>query len=264
MINRGRLIFRKSGVNARFFHPATDEYVLPNKLSPCTYTKDSPQFKILSHAIDNTVTKFGFSERAIIEAMKELKIENQSTMLSAIGSSNSPSFLHSSPSVMELLKFNLVLKRYRMIEGLDPLTMQQEELPSLESLLLKRLEMDIPIGKHISAFMSQLVIPGPFLLDSALPELHRLADDMIYFSNEKDHHDFAWYSKRLGVSSAYISSKLFMAQDNSCNYKETLQFAKDKLEKVMRLGDYYNNTEEYAWYVLLNSVNMVKSRMSRA
>ena len=96
--------------------------------------------------------------------------------------------------------------------------------------------MDKPVGEQLTDLMSQLAIPSGFLFETAIPELHRLSDDMIYFSNEKDHHDSAWYAKRLAVSSTYIGSQLFMAQDKSHDFHETFAFAKDKLHRVMRLA----------------------------
>ncbi|EDO17060.1 hypothetical protein Kpol_530p30 [Vanderwaltozyma polyspora DSM 70294] len=244
----------------RFYHPNPKEYVPQLTLPPLLYGKDSKQYKILSHSLDVSVPEFGFNERAIVNSINLLGYP--SSILSVIGSSNTPSFLHSSTALMELLKFNLVAKRYQLSEDI-PLDTPVEELPSLEDLLIKRLKMDVPIGPHLSQLIAQLSIPGPFLTDTSLPELHRLADDMIYFSSEKDHPDFAWYAKRMGVSTAYMSSKLFMAQDRSPGYVDTFEFAKDKLKRIMKLGDYYNNAEEYAWYVLMNSINMAKSKAAR-
>lgn len=245
----------------RLYHPNPIEHVKPIHIKPLTYGKESPQYKVLSLALQKFVPEHGFSERSIVESLNELGYP--SSMISSIGAPNSPSFFHSSTAVMELIKFQLVDKRYRLTEGINPDVTPQYKLPSLEHLLLKRLEMDKPIGGHLSELMSQLAIPSAFLFETAIPELHRLSDDMIYFSNEKDHHDSAWYAKRLAVSSTYIGSKLFMAQDKSHNYKETFTFAKDKLHRVMRLGEYYNNTEEFAWYTLMSTVNLIKSQLVR-
>lgn len=254
-----RVILKRIGGSIRSYHPNAKEYVKVSILAPLMYGKDSKQYEILSHTLNHSVPEFGFNERAILNSLNELGY--QSSMLSVLGSSNSPSILHSSPAVMELLKFNLVDKRYALSEEVS-LETSTAELPKLEDLLIKRLEMDVPIGPHISQLLSQLAIPGPFMLETALPELHKLSDDMIYLSTEKDHDDFAWYTKRLGISTAYVSSKLFMAQDKSVGYTETFEFAKDKLNRIMEFGDYYNNTEEYAWYVLMNSVNTIKSKFA--
>lgn len=243
-------------VPLRRYHPSRGEHLKSNRVGPLNYGQDSPQYNILSHALDVSVPLVGFNERAIVHSLNQLNYS--STMLSVIGASNSPSLLHSSPAVMELVKFHLVQKRLLLSQELS-----SEERPSLEDLFIRRLEMNIPIARHLSQLLSHLSVPGPFTVDSALPELHRLSDDLIYYSNEKDHHDFAWYTKRLGVSCAFVSSELFMAQDKSLNYEETFQFARDKLQSTMQLGEYYNNTEEWLWYTLLNSINLVKSQMAR-
>ncbi|QLL31661.1 hypothetical protein HG536_0B05260 [Torulaspora globosa] len=251
----GVRLFRRS------YHPAGFEYVkASNKRGPLAYGKESSQYAVLSHALQRSVPLYGFNERAIVHSLNELGYS--STMLSVIGSSNPPSFLHSSPALMELIKFHLADKRISLTENISSET-PAEELPTLEELFIKRLEMNLPVAEHLSQLLSQLAIPGPFLLDVSMPELHRLSDDLIYYSSEKDSHDFAWYSKRLAVSCAYMSSELFMAQDKSPNYRETFDFARDKLHRVFTLGEYYNNTEEFAWYTLLSTINLVKSQLAR-
>ncbi|CAI4047713.1 hypothetical protein SUVZ_12G2410 [Saccharomyces uvarum] len=252
---------RKSCASLRFYHSNPIEHVNPLHIKPLAYGKQSPQYKVLSLALQEYVPKHGFTERSIVESLN--KLGYPSSMISSIGASNSPSFVHSSTAVMELMKFQLVDKRYRLTEGINPDVTPHYKLPSLEHLLLKRLEMDKPVGEQLTDLMSQLAIPSGFLFETAIPELHRLSDDMIYFSNEKDHHDSAWYAKRLAVSSTYIGSQLFMAQDRSHDFQETFAFAKDKLHRVMRLGEYYNNTEEFAWYTLMSTVNLVKSQLAR-
>lgn len=243
-------------VSLRRYHPSRGEHLKSGRLGPLHYGQDSPQYAVLSHALKVSVPVAGFNERAIVHSLNQLNYP--STMLSVIGASNSPSLLHSSPAVMELVKFHLVQKRLQLSQELS-----SEEKPSLEDLFVKRLELNVPIAGHLSQLLSHLSVPGPFTVDTALPELHRLSDDLIYYSNEKDHHDFAWYSKRLGISCAFVSSELFMAQDKSPNYEETFQFARDKLQRTMQLGEYYNNTEEWLWYTLLNSINLAKSQMAR-
>lgn len=248
----------------RYYHPLSSEYDQQDTLlEPLTYKMGSIQSKVLSYCLKEKVPKYGFTEKALVSSINDLGYD--SSMLSVIGSSNSPSIFHSSTAVMELLKYNLVTKRYNMIDpNLRQGLINKNDIPSLETLLLRRLEMDKQLGsKTLTELMAKLSIPSQLLLEIVLPELFRLADDMIYFSNEKDHTDIAWYTKRLGVSLTYVSSKLFMSQDKSNNYEDTMDFAKWKLNKVMKLGDYYNNIEEYAWYTVMTSYNLIKSQFSK-
>lgn len=244
----------------KFYHPSLNEYAAPKNMSPLTYGKDSIQAEVLSHCLQHNVPKLGFTEKAITKTLEELG--HSSGLLSVLGASNAPSFVHSSPAVLELIKYQLVSKRYALTENITPDT-PADQLPSLQDLLLTRLSMDKPISSQLSNLFSQLSMPSQYLFETAIPELHRLADDMIYFSNEQDHHDSAWYAKRLGVSATYAASKIFMAQDKSIDCHETMEFAKDKLHRVMNLGEYYNNAEEYAWYTLMVSVNLVKSQFAK-
>ncbi|CCF60758.1 hypothetical protein KAFR_0L01480 [Kazachstania africana CBS 2517] len=240
----------------RLYHPASNEYVNPTTISPLTYSMDSIQSKILSHSLKEYVPTSGFNEKSILKSINDLGYS--SSMMSVIGASNSPSFAHSSPAVLELIKYNLVSKRIELTKDTNDNT-----TTTLKELLLKRLEMDIPISSQLRGLFAQLATPGKFMFDVSLPELFQLADDMIFFSNEKDHHDMAWYSKRLAVSMAYVTSKMFMIQDTSNNFQMTMDFASDKVDRVMNLGEYYNNVEEYAWFTLMNSINLVKSQFSR-
>ena len=248
----------------RSYHPLSSEYEQQDTLlEPLTYKMDSIQSKVLSYCLNEKVPKYGFTERALVSSINDLGYD--STVLSIIGSSNSPSIFHSSPAIMELLKYNLVTKRYITVDqNLRQGLINKKDIPSLETLLLRRLEMDKSLGsKALTELMAQLTIPSQLLMEVALPELFRLADDMIYFSSERDHTDIAWYTKRLGVGVTYITSKLFMIQDKSNNYEDTMDFAKWKLNKVMTLGDFYNNVEEYAWYTVMTSYNLVKSQYSK-
>lgn len=246
----------------RAYHPIAKDYVKSLAIEPLTYSSDSLQSKILDHCLKNNVPKYGFKENAINESIKELGLS--SSLLSVLGASNSPSFIHSSPAVLELIKYHLVTKRYNLTKDIPQENIDHNNgLPSLEELMIKRLQMDIPVGNQLTDLFAQLSLPSQYLMDTALPELFNLADDMIYFSNEKDHFDAAWYTKRLGVAFTYVTSKLFMAQDKSTDYYRTMEFAQDKLYNVMKLGDYYNNAEEFVWYTLMVSVNLVRSQLSR-
>ncbi|CUS23051.1 LAQU0S08e01046g1_1 [Lachancea quebecensis] len=247
----------------RLYHPSALEHQLAHSFAPLTYGPGSTQFKVLEHALNKHVPSYGFNERALVASLNDLDMGP--SMLSVIGATNSPSFLNASPAVLELIKFHLVTKRYALTKELDPArTSSPAEPPVLETLFHRRLELNKPIAPHLTQLLSSLSIPGEFLLQTALPELHRLSDDMVYFSKEPDANDFAWYSKRIALSCAFVSSELFMAQDKSANYADTFEFAAEKLHNVSKLGQYYNNTEEYMWYTLLMSVNLAKSQLSRS
>ncbi|KAL3241601.1 ubiquinone biosynthesis protein COQ9 [Nakaseomyces bracarensis] len=243
---------------SRFYHPASKEYVTPETLEPLTYTKTSPEFRALAHTMEHSVPIHGFTEKAIINSLNTLKMP--AAMVSTLGAANSATFLHSSPAVMELIKFQLVEKRHRLVEGIDAIA-EATRLPALSDLLVKRLKMDIPIAAHLNQMTAQLMVPSAFMTNVSIPELEKLADDMIYYSNEEDHHDFAWYTKRAALATTYLASKAFMAQDSSPNFNQTMEFALDKLHNVMKLGDYYNNMEEFAWFTMMSGVNLAKSQL---
>lgn len=257
-MNRNRSILNL----IRRYETASNEYAKDTMLSPLKYGAKSIQYQILSHCLDKKVPKFGFNERTIQSSVRELG--HSSNMINIIGSSNPGQWVHSSPATVELIKFNLVDKRYKLINNVQSQNENKKaKQVSLSDMMLQRLKMDIDIQPQLKDMLSQLSIPGYNLFQIALPELFQLVDDMIFFSDEIDHHDMAWYAKRFAVASSYIGSKLFMCRDNSVNCKDTMEFAQEKLNRVMKLGEYYSNVEEYTWYLLLTTYQLGKSKLSR-
>ncbi|AET39742.1 ubiquinone biosynthesis protein COQ9 Ecym_4722 [Eremothecium cymbalariae DBVPG len=238
----------------RFYHVNSAEYAVGNTLRPLIYGRCSPQYKVLNCALEKYVPFKGFKDSAIVDAANELGYN--SAVLAAIGANNSPAMFNVSTSVQELVKFHLVTKRYGLQED-------QEGTKTLEELFLKRLEANKSLGPHLKEVLSILAIPGDFLVNTGLPELFQLADDMIYYSTEKDFNDLAWYSKRLAVSMAYISTELFMAKDSSPNFQATMEFAKGRINQIDEMGTAYNNIEEFAWFQLLTTVNLARSQLVR-
>ncbi|SCU81457.1 LAME_0B07184g1_1 [Lachancea meyersii CBS 8951] len=257
--------FLKRLAGHRLYHPNALEHEAKHAFAPLAYGPNSLQYKVLNHTLEKHVPSYGFNERALVASLNDLGLG--SSVLSAIGADNSPSFLNVPPSVLELAKFHLVTKRYAITKELNSATASLEATQSptsLGTLFQRRLELNKPVASHLSQLLAILSMPGEFLVKSALPELHRLSDDMIYFSSEADSHDFAWYSKRVAISCAFVSSELFMAQDKSPNFAQTFEFAAEKLHHVTKLGQYYTNTEEYMWYTLLMSINLAKSQLTRS
>ncbi|AGO13480.1 AaceriACL147Wp [[Ashbya] aceris (nom. inval.)] len=239
----------------RLYHPNTLEHAAGNRLRPLAYGQDSPQYRVLQRALEAHVPTLGFNERAIVRAAGDLGYG--STVLSALAAPNSPALLNVPSAVLELVKFHLVTKRVALADAAAQGSM------SMEQLFLQRVEADRPLAGQLTQLLSILSLPGEFLVNTAMPELFRLSDDLIYYSGEKDHPDIAWYSKRAAVAMAYVSTNLFMARDRSPGLEETLHFARRRLQQVDSLGTAYNNVEEFAWYQLLMAINLVKSQLTR-
>lgn len=238
----------------RLYHLNSFEHATSSILKPLSYAKDSIQYKILDHTLTNHVPSQGFSEKSIMSSLHDLGYS--SSIFSLLSAPNSPSLFNGSPAVLELVKFHLVTKRLALQNELTGNT-------TLEELFLKRIEMNKLISRHLTQYLSFVSTPSEFMMRFGLNELHQLSDDLIYYSNEKDHNDLAWYSKRLAISTAFVSTELFMARDQSHNFKDTIQFALKRLDNINNMGNMYNNIEEYAWYTLLSSINLFKSQLAR-
>ncbi|SSD59642.1 related to Ubiquinone biosynthesis protein COQ9, mitochondrial [Saccharomycodes ludwigii] len=231
----------------RFYHPNTTEYPKPHSYFPyLTYAPDSIQAKILSNCLQKHVPNTGINERSLINSCNDLG--QSSTMLSVLSAP-------SNSAVLELIKFHLVTSRLELFH------FASKNDKSLEEIFLKRLELNKPISNQLSALLSHLTSPFPSNLDVGIQELHNLSNDFVVLANDiKESHDFAWYSKRMGLSVAYVSSELFMAQDKSENFKETMEFAKRRLDNWRNYGTMYNNTEEFLWFQLMSGLSFVRSQ----
>jgi len=220
-------------------------YIPNSKEFPTTKLEELDSFKnieLLEHCLHNHVPHYGFNERSLVASCNDLNLT--SSALSNLG-------------VGELIRYHLVKNRLSLSqESTDGLPSSSS---NLEELFLQRLRSNIPIGKQLSPMLSHL-LTTPI---TAAEELHKLSNDFVYLSSDvQDSHDFSWYSKRAGLSVAYVSSELFMAQDNSENYTETFEFAKNRLQAWKDTGDMYHNTTEYLWFQVLSAVSFAKSKTS--
>ena len=93
-------------------------------------------------------------------------------------------------------------------------------------------------------------------------ELHALADDIAFFAGDES-NDFAWYTKRFGISTIYVGAELFMMQDSSSGFKATYNFVDGKVDELRNLGAGYNNVEQWTLFNAVSLVNLIKSQLTR-
>lgn len=241
---------RNSGFSKRLYHSI--DHIKSNQI----VNEKSAEAIILNKAMEY-VPKYGFEPLCITSAARELQYPD--SIHSALTSSPTGNTLE-----FQLVVHWLKCQRQRFEQEIynenDPLHSITDHYERLAYLINKRLQYNAPIIHHLSKGISQLVLP--YNMSQSLEELHNLSDDIAYYAGDMS-NDFAWYSKRLGVSSIYVSSELFMLQDSSDGFSRTKDFVSDKVSKLNDLGNAYTNTEEWGYFNAISLVNLIRSQWTR-
>lgn len=207
----------------------------------------SPQTKILELALGH-VPKYGFQHKAILEASREVGYSDAIQSL----------FTH---GTYDLIHYHLVKERENLTKYLDLEEFTQlNEAGKLKYLVKKRLLANAPYAKHLSQLQSYLILP-PYFKESS-QELHNLSDDIVFYAGDKS-NDFAWYTKRLSLSSSYVAFELFMANDKSEGFQNTLALVDRRLDAIDGIGGVYNDVEEFMKYGIQSGINLIRSQASR-
>lgn len=217
-------------------HKDVDEFSLTN-----------PQTEILEKALAY-VPKYGFQHKAILEASREV---GYSDAIQSLFSHGTYDLIH-----YHLVKQRLNLQKYLQTEEF----LKLNELGKLKFLVKKRLLANKPYVEHLSQLQSYLILPPYFKQSSE--ELHNLSDDIVFFAGDKS-NDFAWYTKRLSLSSSYVAFELFMSNDKSEGFQNTLQLVDKRLDSIDGIGGFYNDLEEFINYGFHSGINLIKSQASR-
>jgi len=234
--------------NARSYH--SFYHVEPPIADPSTIEN-----KILGKAYKEFVPQEGFTELAVKKGAEAVGINPSS--LGAVFNFTTVS----KDIAMELALYHLKYARQQMIEeNKKQISQIFDEQERLNFLVGKRLLLNKPIINHYYQALGRMALPTNIPL--SLKELHNLADDISYYAGDKS-TDFAWYSKRFSVAGAFVQSELFMLTDKSKEYKDTLQFATDRLNEVAKLGKAYNSFEEWLAFNGISTLNLIRSQLVR-
>lgn len=216
----------------------------------------SVEAKVLGKAVEY-LPKYGFDPLCVTQAIRDLKYSE--SLESALTGSGGGQSLELQLLVHWLKTTRAQLKK----EVLDP-TLEfhliKDEFARVAFLINKRLEYNRPIAHHLSAGLSHLVVP--YNWTQSLEELHNLSDDIAFYAGDAS-NDFAWYTKRLGISTVYVSSELYMLQDHSADYHRTTKFVEAKVRELGTLGDAYNSVEQWGLFNGISLINLIKSQLVR-
>ncbi|ANZ76284.1 BA75_03949T0 [Komagataella pastoris] len=212
-----------------------------------------PETRILSHALNKFVPKHGFSDSSIQNALLDLGYSNNG-LVSVFKMTG-----HSDP-VMSLINHHLLSQRQNLTFELDHLSSLKSETSKLKHLVTKRLLGNAPIIDHLHEALSYMILPSNMV--ASMAELHNLSDDISFYAGDRS-NDFAWYSKRLALSSVYVQGELCMLKDTSEGFAHTIDFVTKRLDEIDSLGYAYNSVEEWGGFTLMSTVNLIKSQLVR-
>lgn len=154
----------------------------------------------------------------------------------------------------DLVKYHLETAR-NDLQNVE-LSNETDQYKRLLLLLQHRLKANSSIQPRLSEAISIMTLPQN--VPTSLSELHELSDELWYLSNDRT-SDFSWYTKRAALSSVYVASELFMAQDQSTEYRDTLDFAAKRLQEVQVTGYASDSTMEWLKFNTIASFNVLKS-----
>lgn len=242
-------VWKRAFVGVRRYHsadhPASNLIIDPSKI----------ENKLLTKSLEY-IPKYGFSEKCITDAIKELNYSDSiQSVLSATGSSSSE---------LQLMIHWLKTQRQNLIQDISDDASEfhkiGDEYDRATYLINKRLSYNAPIINQLQQGISHLILP--FNMPLALEELGNLGDDIAFYAGD-DSHDFAWYAKRFSVSTVYVSSELFMLQDKSVDFKDTKKFVAQRVKNIDQLGETYDTFEQWAFFNGIAAFNLIKSQLAR-
>lgn len=212
--------------------------------------------KLLTKSLEY-IPKYGFSDKCITDAIKELNYSDsiQSVLNASQGSSSSE---------LQLMIHWLKTQRQNLIHDISDENSDfhkiSDEYDRATYLINKRLLYNAPIINQLQQGISHLILP--FNMPLALEELGNLGDDIAFYAGDNS-HDFAWYAKRFSVSTVYVSSELYMLQDKSPNFENTKKFVTERVKKIDQLGETYDTFEKWAFFNSIAAFNLIKSQLAR-
>ncbi|KAI5969714.1 COQ9 [Candida margitis] len=211
--------------------------------------------KILTRAIDY-IPQYGFHPKTITRSIHDLQYPD--SLISVLTTSPSG---YSLP--MQLMIHWLKLKRQELETFANTTTGTNSELSEgdkLKQLIKYRLSLNKPILGQLSQGLSQLVVP--YNLSASIEELLNLGDDLAFYAGDTS-NDFAWYSKRIGLCSIYVKSELFMLNDESSDFTLTKSFVDERVNEFEKLGQGYNDLEQWVDFNAISLINLIKSQLAR-
>lgn len=203
---------------------------------------NNPQTVILDEAL-KLVPTYGFTRECITAATRHLNYSD------ATGS-----IVKDFDLPIHWLKTQRANLEKYAIAPESPLHQITDEYARATNLMQTRLSYNNQIDlKELVALLAL-----PYNMPESAAELHNLSDDIAFYAGDAS-NDFAWYTKRMGLSSIYVLLELYQIQ----NPGNVDAFVADKIALLKEMGAAYNNVEEWALFNGISAFNLIKSQLMR-
>jgi ubiquinone biosynthesis protein COQ9 len=236
----GRFRFSPRSFSSQFpkAHPDSEDYDIKFK-------KPEPfVFNELKDAALAKVSEYGWNAEAIEKGLESLSFEN-------IAADVTP---------FSLVEYFLDMKRSDMnkkvaeIADFEALRIPQKIRKCCEIRLKSTMEY------QENWHQAMRLLASPENLKASTAQLYELVDD-IWFACGDRSLDFNFYSKRMMLAGVYTSTELFMVQDSSPGFEETLGFLDRRLSDVGKFGMRTNDLKQFISFGSAQLKGIIKTKM---
>lgn len=238
---------------ARAYHSVGQSAVSPAQLVEQELGLQPKAVNFLLKTLDTQVPAHGFSEVAITTELRSQGLSDAARQV----------FPHGRGGVLDLVLTHLVRERARLFDFAEETGLVRSEktlMDNVSALVRRRIQGNEPLGEHLSEVLSNLTMPTN--IGASLKELNNLSDDIWFLAGDES-HDFSWYNRRLVLSSLYVSTEMFMAQDRSSGYRDTYEFLERRLAEADTAKYVYESVGEWTWFNAMAVYNIQKAFFSR-
>ncbi|KAK9470926.1 ubiquinone biosynthesis protein COQ9 [Dipodascopsis tothii] len=97
---------------------------------------------------------------------------------------------------------------------------------------------------------------------TAVEELALLADEIVFLSGD-DANSLDWYAKRAGLGAVYAAAEVFMTQDRSAGFANTLRFLDARLGDLTTAGSFVTGAVQWGAFAGHSALNVLRSQIAR-
>lgn len=213
-------------------------------LARCNSTKADQQPFTREQIMDRILDKVpsdGF-EKATNTTLQELGYSDAARNLFPKGS-------------FDIIKHHLEREKAKLAQV--PLPENASIYNKVAALISARLMANVPaLGDKLSDSLA-IVATGSNIKES-LEQLHSLSDEIWFLAADRS-TDTSWYTRRAAVSSIYASAELFMAQDTSAGFRDTLDYVKRRVRDLENAEWTADSVVEWLSFSGLSAFNVLKS-----
>lgn len=202
---------------------------------------------LLTETLDKHVPALGFTDAAVVQTLRD---HGYSTAAKSVFPDSGRG------GELDLVLAHLARSRVSLAQHAETLS----AAPSVRDLFVARLRLNAPVAEHLS--QAQAVLTQPGNVPMSMTELHRLSDDIWFYSGDRS-HSIDWYAKRMALSSLYVTAELFMSRDRSLGFKDTFEFVERRLAELETVKYMSDSVTEWGAFFFRSSANVAKSLWSR-